>query len=229
MTHLIRNFTYTHAKRSIALRIFAWAGIVAPFLYIVVYTLAGFLNPSYSPLLEPISNLGAVGPYPWIQNMNFVLTGLLFLLFAIGFFQQMHSMMRQATLVASTFFLIVAGVGMVIVGFFHTDIPGFPPITFHGLLHDILFFVIFISLEVAVFTIGGSLRKIAGWHGYGWYSTFTGVATIALFVLLAIMNNNMAGLFQRVFEVVPFAWYTVMGCRFLMLERAKTTLPEEKR
>src|SRR5215469_16914469 len=75
-------------KRNVLVQLCALAGMMGPLLFILGFTLAGWLTPGYSPLQESISSLGVEGPHPWIQNTNFVVFGLLLLAFALGFFQQ---------------------------------------------------------------------------------------------------------------------------------------------
>jgi len=196
----------------------ALAGVAGPILFVLLFTLAGALSPGYSPLLQPISDLGAIGPYRWIQNTNFVLSGLLLLAFVFGFFWRMRPVIPRTWLRLSTFCLILTGAGLTIVGFFPTDIPGFPPVSLHGLVHDILFFVIFGALLIALFVIGWRLRKNPAWHRDGWYVTITGLGMIALFVVLVIMTQRqLGGLFQRIFEIEAFAWYVVMGWRLFTM------------
>jgi len=196
----------------------ALAGIIGPIFFVLVFLPAGELTPGYSPLSQPVSDLGAIGPYRWIQNTNFVLSGLLLLAFAFGFFWRMQLMIPQMWLLFSTFCLILTSAGLSIVGFFPTDIPGFPPVSLHGLVHDILFFVIFGTLLIALLIIGWQLRKNPAWHRYGWYTTIMGIAMIVLFTLLVIMTQrHLGGLFQRIFEIEAFAWYMIMGWRLFRM------------
>src|SRR5260370_9078034 len=82
-----------------AARWFAFAGVGGPILFVLVFTLAGFLRPGYSPLSQAVSVLG-VGPNAWLQNANFVVFGLLLLTFSIGFYQGVPSGIPRGRLVA---------------------------------------------------------------------------------------------------------------------------------
>jgi hypothetical membrane protein len=53
----------------------AFAGVLAPVLFTTGFTVAGLLKPDHSPVRDVISDLGA-GPYAWIQNTNFSVTGV---------------------------------------------------------------------------------------------------------------------------------------------------------
>ena len=53
-------------------------------LFIVLFLIQGQLRDAYSPLKFPISSL-SIGHYGWIQRANFLISGSLIFLFAIGF------------------------------------------------------------------------------------------------------------------------------------------------
>jgi len=208
-------------KRIISVQLFALAGVVGPIFFVLMFTIAGWLVPDYSPLRQSVSSLGAEGPHTWIQNTNFVIFGLLLLAFAVGFFQQMREVLKREGLVVSTVLLVLTGAGLVNDGFFTEG----SVTTLHGLLHGLGFLIIFGSLIAALFLIGGQLRPIAAWRGYGWYSMITGLITLGLLVLSAALADplQMAGLFQRFLAGEAFAWYVVMGCRLFTFARAHRT------
>jgi hypothetical membrane protein len=222
MAQLETGFKHSSERWHVWRELCGLAGVLGPLLFTGVYTIDGFLLPSYSALLEPISNLGVEGPATWIQNTNFVLSGLLLVAFAVAFYQQLRPLINRGWLIACTFFLVLTGGALASAGFFHTDLPGYPPVTLHGLIHDIIFFVVFFSLLFAISITGLQLRKTPGWRAFGWYSILTALGMLALFVLLAAMTDtHLAGLFQRIFEDEAFAWYVVMGFRFFTLERTQ--------
>lgn len=61
----------------------ALAGIIGPIWFTTFVILQGFLLPDYSHVRLPISALAA-WPTGWIQNINFCVTGVLGMAFAIG-------------------------------------------------------------------------------------------------------------------------------------------------
>ena len=63
----------------------SWAGMIGPTLFVAVFTLEGWLRPGYNPLSMVVSEL-SLGPRGWIQITNFLMLGVLFLIFAPGFF-----------------------------------------------------------------------------------------------------------------------------------------------
>jgi hypothetical protein len=62
----------------------AWAGIIGPVLFTAAFLAQGpFRRGEYDPLAEPVSAL-QTGPTGWIQQLNFIVFGLLTIAFAIG-------------------------------------------------------------------------------------------------------------------------------------------------
>lgn len=62
----------------------AWAGIIGPFLFFATWMAQELLlTEGYSPISHSVSALAA-WPYGWVQNVNFVLFGLLTIWFAVG-------------------------------------------------------------------------------------------------------------------------------------------------
>lgn len=69
------------------LNVLAAAGILGPILFTVGFIAQGFfrtdLRSGYNPIAQQISDLIA-GPSGWVQQVNFVVLGLLLITFAIG-------------------------------------------------------------------------------------------------------------------------------------------------
>ena len=61
----------------------AWAGMLAPILFVSGFTIAGWLRQGYNPLSTYVSEL-SLGPRGWIQIANFIILGLLMLVFSRG-------------------------------------------------------------------------------------------------------------------------------------------------
>lgn len=70
----------------------ALAGIAGPIVFTVAFIVQGLLRAGeYSPIAESVSALEA-GPNGWVQQVNFVIFGLLTIAFAVG----LHRGMRPA-------------------------------------------------------------------------------------------------------------------------------------
>ena len=68
-------------KISLNQRQLTWAGIIGPPLFVAIFTLEGWFRSGYEPTRMYVSEL-SLGSRGWIQNVNFVVFGLLFLVFS---------------------------------------------------------------------------------------------------------------------------------------------------
>lgn len=164
-------------------------------------------------MAEPGSNLG-VGYNSWIMNSNFFLSGVLFVISAVGFYSDMRGVIKRTvwrTLAA--LLLVLPGIGLINEGFFATDLPGFPPTTLHGVLHIIGFFVIFLDLIFAPIIIGTLLWKTSFWRSYSVYSILTGLLLTPLSIVFLFYSTShipqIAGFAERLLIGVTFLWYAV--------------------
>lgn len=146
MSQIETRMKLSNEQGDISSRLCAWAGIIGPIFFVVMFTIAGFLHPGYSAFGQMISNLGAEQPFSWLQNVNFFISGLLLSTFAIGFSRQMYSVISRKRLIVSSILLGLVGVGLANEAFCVTDLPG-QTTTIHGILHIIGFLVLFLSLS----------------------------------------------------------------------------------
>jgi hypothetical membrane protein len=219
----------TSRARSLVWRLCVWAGIIGPILTILVFTLDGALRPGYSAIGEAVSYL-FLDARGWIEITNFIVLGLLLIVFAIGFLQWRRTVMQAIFRRVSSALLILSSLGFVMAALFLPDPFGEPPHTVHAMLHGIAFVVVFFPLGLACLLIGSQFRKIAGWRIHGWYSLITGVLTslVALASLILPPSSSppiRGGLFERLLFVIAFAWYVILASRMLMRERAGVEAP----
>src|SRR5215218_896845 len=101
-------------KRRSVIASLAVAGIVGPIIFAVVAVVQSLIHPDYSDMALPISALAA-WPGGWVQNANFLLFGVLTILFAIG----LHlGVRRNRAAVIGPGLLMLSGVALIIAGFF---------------------------------------------------------------------------------------------------------------
>jgi hypothetical membrane protein len=223
-------------RRSLVTHLCLWAGIVGPVFFVVVFTIDGWLTPGYDAMKDVVSFL-ELGPTGWIQRLNFITTGLLLVLFALGFFQWMHPRSGSSWRVVTTLFIALSGVGLVMAGPFLPDAPGTTQITAQGNLHTIAFTVVFLPLGLACLFAGGKFICTAGWRIHGWYSLFAGLFPIFaalgnLFSSFVVSNASstavsatssqlaVGGLINRILIIVAFAWYIILASRLLLHAKA---------
>lgn len=206
------------AKQGISTRWFTLGGLVGPVLFVLVFTIAGFLRPGYSAIYQVISDLG-IGPNAWLLNSDLVIFGLLIIIFAIGFFYEMRTIISSKWLKASTVFLVFPGIGIASDAFFADDIFKNYPTTLHGILHALGFMLAFASFSIALIIIGCQLRGSPEWRKHGRYALITAFLTLVLGIglrllrIIGILTPATGGLTERFLLSIALSWYVVMGYR----------------
>jgi hypothetical membrane protein len=225
----------TSSRQQVALRLGLWAGIVGPVFFVLVFMIDGLFTPGYDAMKDVVSFL-ELGPTGWIQSLNFFITGLLLILFALGFFLWMRPRSTSAWLAVTTVLIALSGVGLLLAGPFLPDPPGTAQISAHGILHTIAFTVVFLPLGLACLFVGGKFIRTAGWRIHGWYSLLAGLFPIFaalgnLFSSFVTENASSAqvsatssqlaagGLINRILIIVAFAWYVILASHLLLRAR----------
>jgi hypothetical membrane protein len=202
-------------------RVLLACGAIAGPLFVAVLLLAGATRPHYHALRHPGSSL-ALGEFGWIQDVNFVVAGLLTLAFAVG----LRRVLKPAR--GAIWGPILIGwwaVGLLGAGVFVTDpVSGYPPgtpdqvthPTVHGALHDLFSVPAFLALFVAFLVLGRRFRR-EGRRGWATYCVVSAVLFIVAFVGSGVAFQQVAGLVdygglaQRVGVVVGWAWLTLLA------------------
>jgi hypothetical protein len=200
----------------------AWAGVVGPALFVLVFTLEGALRPAYDPRAMFISAL-SLGPRGWLQIANFLQLGLLMLLFTravtveFGSCKGARAGLTLLTLLALLFFVS---------GPFVMDPAGTPPdqMTFHGLVHGLAGGIVFLLMPVVIFIFLSLFRRHARWQAFAQPTLALGLfdaAAVLFFTLssklpqLQIVFSGWMGLIQRT-ALVPFMlWLFLFGLGML--------------
>ena len=147
-------------KRQTIIMAGAFAGMVSPVLFGAVLALLTALQHDFiigigwRPLVDPAdawpSGL-ALGPYGFLQIANFVASGLLLALFAIGLHLEVGDGRGSEV---GPCLLFVAGAAMALMGFETDPIRRVGPRTLHGLIHDAAFVLFVLALLAALFMLG---------------------------------------------------------------------------
>jgi hypothetical protein len=216
-------------------------GAIAGPLFTTVYLVAGATRADYSALKHDVSSL-ELGEYGWVQSLNFVLAGLLTLLFAAsvrrayapGDGWATHGSAKPGRGTKWGPRLIwLWGLGLIGSGVFITDpIGGYPPGTAvegqeptgHGVLHNISAGLSFPSLLIAIilFTRMYGARRQRTWAVF---SVFCGVACLTAIIVASYGAGRTGGvgevdgLFQRFAGISGMAWLTVLALYLLVKRR----------
>jgi len=202
-------------------KLYLASGIVGCWLFIIVFLIEGATRVGYSSFRYPISSL-SIGDLGWIQIINFILSGTLIFLLALG--------LRLALKPSKSSIWIprligAVGLGLIGAGIFSTDpafgYPATSPLaiaqfTVHGHLHDLFSIFVFACLPIACFEFRKRF-KANGNRGWSIYSLISAIAFIITFLLAGIGFKQItgfiefAGIFQRLCIIIGFTWMTMIA------------------
>ncbi|TDE99163.1 DUF998 domain-containing protein [Occultella glacieicola] len=183
------------------------AGSAGTALFILVLLVDGATRPGYSPVRQPVSAL-ALGPRGWLQTSNFLVSGLLVAVSALG----VHQTTRSGWLAA---LLAVFGLAVVASGVFPMDaMRGYPPGTpdttpaatsLRHRLHDWAGMVVFSALPVAA-VVAALVLDDPVWVVYSGVTAATSGGLFLYFGNAWEADHPRVGLIQRATIVVGWSW-----------------------
>lgn len=195
-------------KRLSLTRILLLCGAIAGPLFLLIVLIQDYTRPAFDPRLDPLSLL-SLGDWGWVQIANFVLAGVLNLLYAAGLWRRLHPG-RAGTW--GPLLIGAYGFGLIVVGVFRTDPSnGFPPgalaatgPSWHGAIHALggLFVFVVLATALGVFVRFFFERKEQGWAIYClasavllllcFFGSFTSMVLTARFLRLGTLVGWMA-------------------------------------
>lgn len=194
-----------------------WAGIAAAIIFVAVTVVEIVARPGFSIQRHAISML-SLGERGWVMMATFILSGLLVLAFALGFWQ------TSGALITAILFGIY-GLGLVLAGIFPAPAGlGFPPGTPDDMqpvmdrgatIHSIAFMLAFGALILSCFALGIHFWQ-QGAMGLGIIVILTGLA-IPVFIgtgMASIIPTGVAFYIAAVLAWLPIiiaAWHHMRG------------------
>ncbi len=203
-----------------------WAGILAPVIFVLVFTVEGILRPGYDPVSMYISAL-SLGSRGWIQIINFIVMGLLLFVFTFGLSKEIPSRSTSRggiiTLYILSFLFFISGPFVMDPANTSTT-----QLTVHGIIHGLSGGIVFLLMPITIFIF---LRLI--WVDKEWKTIR--VWTIILFIVeaLGVLSFTIVskipaeknafiewlGFFQRI-ALIPFMlWLFIFS--FALLKKQK--------
>lgn len=193
-------------KADVLTRLLLLCGAIAGPLFVFVLLIQDYTRPGYDPRLDPLSLL-SLGDWGWVQIVNFVLVGVLNLLYAVGLWRRLH---RGPAGTWGPILIGAYGLGLVLVGIFRTDpTNGFPPgvpaatsPSWHGAIHALgaLFAFIMLAAALAVF-----VRLFLAWKERWW--AFYCLASAVLILLIFFTGFTNAAFTARTLRLaVLIGW-----------------------
>jgi hypothetical protein len=191
-------------------QIAAWAGMIGPALFVGIFTLEGWLRPDYDPLARYISAL-SLGPRGWIQIVNFVVLGVLLLVFTRGIAAEFPTGKAAR---GGPILLATLAVLFIVSGIFVMDPMDTPPeqMSLHGTIHGIAGGIVFVSMPITIFVFLRRFRVDSNWQSFQPRTLVLGIVEGVGLVSFTIVSKSPAllstfvdwiGLIQRT-ALVPF-------------------------
>ena len=189
-----------------ALAVWAWlllaAGTAGGLAFTGAYLAEGATRAGYRALAQPISAL-SLGPGGWMQQLNFVIFGVLVCLSAAGW---RAALAPGRGAVAFPVLHAVAGVGLVMDGLFTQDPSGgYPPgaraavPTVHGQLHTLFAVITITALAGGCFVLAARFAAEPAWRRWAAVAAAAGVATVVFIAAFGAAGGHggLAGLWER--------------------------------
>src|SRR6516225_11125281 len=189
-----------------ALSVWAWlllaAGVAGGLVFTGVYLAEGATRAGYQTLAQPISAL-SLGPGGWVQQLNFVVFGVLVCLSAAGW---RAALAPGRGALAFPALRVIAGAGLVMDGLFAQDPSGgYPPgaragvPTVHGQLHTVFAVITITALASGCFVLAARFAAEPLWRRWAVFAAAAGVATIVFIAAFGAAGGHggLAGLWER--------------------------------
>jgi len=182
-------------------------------LFVTVFTLEGWLRPGYDARSTFISEL-SIGPRGWIQILNFMILGALFLVFTWGVAAEFREGKASK---AGPILLAIIGFSFLVSGPLVTDVAGIPrdQMSLHGILHGIFGALVFSLSPISCFVFWRRFRQDQNWrHLQGWTLAVGIITTVAVILLsvatkMPVIPNAFTpwnGLIQRMVIIPYLIW-----------------------
>ena len=195
----------------------ARVGLIGPALFGLVLTTLTILkydflrslgwHPLHDPTFDWPSGL-ALGDFGWIMTATFILSGLMMAIFASGL---RRSLPRLPTTLIATLAITCAGVA--IAGLAFTTDPTLTTTfrTWHGILHDLSFVVIGLTLMPAMILFGFVFQQDTRWKNLSAYTWIT--------VALALPTFWLKGAAFYIFILAVLVWFEVIAIRVKLISK----------
>ena len=190
-------------------------GLIAGPLFLLASLLQGFAREGFDLRRQPLSFL-SLGTLGWLQIANFLLAGILTLLFAAGVRQQLRG---RAGGTFGPLGFIGLGLGLIIAGLFPPD-PGFgyplgtpdgPPAhtTYHSSMHGLGFMLAFLFFVLAALIFARVDAGRGQWLSVG----YTLVSAVAALVLAMMPGIQGIALRDLAAAALLWTWVAVQAWR----------------
>jgi hypothetical protein len=155
----------------------------------------------------PYPSYTALGPYGYVQVGNFFVTGLLLLTAVRGLARNLPG----RTGVVARILLLLAGLAVCASAFRTDPVPG--PVSWHGTVHAISFFLVAVGSTFGMLFAGLSLRREPHWRRFG---TATAVLAAWQVLVFTVGGGLLPGDVNfYLFLLGLFGWFFAVGHRLV--------------
>jgi len=216
--------TGADTSRLTSRRAAAWAGIVGPVLFTGTFVALELVRgSSYDRMAETVSALEA-GPHGWLQQVNFVVFGLLTIAFAVGLHRAVAPSRRGF---AGPLLLGLSGVAAILAAAFPVR-EGAQGLTYSPPGHVAAGTMFFATSALSLVVLSRRFAKDRRWSGLAGYAVAAGgAAVLGFFAMGAFVMpddaplHDYAGLGQRLLILlVVFPCRVTIAARMLRLSSA---------
>jgi hypothetical protein len=163
----------------------------------------------------PYPSSTAMGPYGWLQTLNFIQVGLSVVALAIGMWRTIRPRPRVGIA-----FVFLGAVAMLL-SMFTTDGSTNTPTTWHGFIHGIAFLLVLFSTLLGAIALALQLRNNAEWRGVARVAIALPIVIIVTFVLSGAVHQA-GGVIGIISLLVIFGWYELLALRLLSVASSGT-------
>jgi hypothetical protein len=186
--------------------------MAVPLVFGTLVIVGGAVEEGYSHMRQAISELGGVeADDPAVQNLNFLVTGLLVMAFAIGLHRTPS--LRGGS-VAGPLLVGLFGLGTAVAQPLLPCDPGCGGTTTIGFLHNATGLASFIAMVTGIFLLSRRFRRVPQWSDFATPSRVTAITgTLALILWIAVGKiagvESVNGLLQRLAAGIVVGWIGV--------------------
>lgn len=194
------------------------AGVGGPVQFTAVTAAVGLVRPGYSPVADPVSDLG-VGPLAGLVNASLVVLGACLVVFVVGFATRTRELLPRRPRRVGAVLLALPGLGFAAAGLIPLDSPV-------SMLHWLVGATLtFFPPPVALVLVGTWMRRSPGLRALGRLSAGAGLVlvplVVAMFLAFAPVSPfeplGLGGLAERLVFLVLLGWYVLAAVALLRL------------
>jgi hypothetical protein len=207
-------------------RLSVWAGVIAPLLFVSIFTIEGNLRPGYNAMSMYISAL-SLGSRGWIQIINFIILGSLIFIFTLGLSKEFTTGKASRGGIIALYILALL---FFISGPFIMDPADTPAsqLSVHGLIHGLSGGIVFLVMPITIFLFMRRIMDEKIWKSFRLWTILLGIIEVIGVILFTYVSKiptgtnpflDWLGLFQRI-ALIPFMiWLFLFSIQLLKKQK----------